>query len=1069
MKSKFSGILTLLLALFVQLTFAQEKTVSGMVLDDYSLPLPGATVLVKGTTTGTSTDFDGKYSIQANEGDVIVFSFVGYSTQEITVSSSNTINVTLQEDAESLDEVLIVGYGTSTLRSFTGSATQIEAEALDRKTVSNVSQALAGEASGVRVINTSGQPGEDATVRIRGFGSVNGNRDPLYVLDGVPYTGSINAINPTDIESTTILKDAAATAIYGSRGANGVIVINTKKGSRGKDEIELDIRTGQNFNGLPRYSTISSPEEYIGISWEALKNRGNAINGSGGEDYANQRLFSSSGINPAYNMWNVANGAELIDPATGLVRNGVTRKYNPENWEDYAFQASLRTEANLKISGGTDKTRYFTSFGYLNDNGYSINSDYKRYSVRANIEHKAKDWLSGSLNIGYTNSTANNGGQSEDSGSVFWFVDNIPSIYPLFLRDADGNTMPDPHYGGNIYDYGEGRGFGGLTNAIADAHNSISRSFVHNLNGSANIDISFNDDLKLINKFGWNYYNSDYTNQEGPFYGPSAGQNGSIFKRRTDIFSYNLLNMLTFKKKLDGHNFDALAAHEINDWNRQYLYGSKNYLTDPDGTDWNDAIIQTPMSSFNEGYSLESFFGQLNYNYNETYFLAGTIRRDGSSRFKKGNKWGTFYSFSGAWALSNEDFMSKQNIFTFLKLKASYGKIGDQGGVGFYPGLDLYSVGNLDDKPTLVFDSKGNPDLTWETSNQFQTGVEFSLGKYLDASVDYYIKDTENLIFDRQVGPSLGYAIIKVNDGSLRNKGLEFDLNAHLVKTKDFYLDLGINGEIASNELTRMPIDPATGEQKVLDIQGRYGRAVGHSIYDFYMREWAGVDSETGLGQWNQYYYDANNDGMVNSGEEIKSLTDYLAQYPDRAGNISKTTTTTYADATQKFIDKSIIPDVRGAVNLATGYKGFQLNVQFLYGIGGYAYDAVYAGLMDNDVIGGNNWHTDIRNRWQKPGDITDVPRLTSDLDPNVASTSTRFLTKADYLSLNNIRLAYNVSQDFVEKMGMSNFSVSLSGDNLGIWSKRAGFNPSSSETGLSDTYTYSPLTSVTLGLNVRF
>ncbi len=1053
----------------VQLTFAQDNKISGTVSDESGLPLPGVNIIIKGTSTGTQTDFDGNYTLNASKGSTLSFSFMGYKTIEKLVGNDITIDVTLLEDLAELDEVLVVGYGTSTLRSFTGSAKQIEAEALDRKTVSNVSQALAGEASGVRVINTTGQPGEDATVRIRGFGSVNGNRDPLYVLDGVPYSGSINAINPTDIESTTILKDAAATAIYGSRGANGVIVINTRKGARNKDEIELDIRTGQNFNGLPRYSTISSPEEYIGISWEALKNRGNAINGSGGEAYANERLFSSSGINAAYNMWNVDNGAELIDPATGQVRDGVTRKYNPENWEDYAFQASLRTEANLKISGGTDKTRYFTSFGYLNDNGYSVNSDYLRYSVRANIEHKAKDWLSGTLNIGYTNSTSNNGGQTSDSGSIFWFVDNIPSIYPLYLRDANGNTMPDPHYGGNIYDYGEGRGFGGLTNAIADAHNSISRSKIHNLNGSASIDITFTKDLKLINKFGWNYYNSDYNQQDGPFYGPSAGQNGSIYKNRTDIFSYNLLNMLTYTKKFGSHNIDALAAHEINDWNRQYLYGSKNYLTDPGSTDWNDAIIQTPMSSYNEGYSLESFFGQLNYNYNQTYFLAGTIRRDGSSRFTNGNKWGTFYSFSGAWALSNEDFMRNQNVFSHLKLKASYGKIGDQGGVGFYPGLDMYSVGNLDDKPTLVFDTKGNPDLTWETSNQFQTGIEFSLGNYLDAAVDYYIKDTENLIFDRRVGPSLGYAIIKVNDGSLRNSGLEFDLTAHLVKTQDFYLDLGINGEIVSNELTRMPIDPATGEQKNLDIQGRYGRAVGHSIYDFYMREWAGVDPETGLGQWNQYFYDANNDGIVNDGEGISSLTDYLAQYPDRAGNISQTTTTTYADATQKFVDKSILPDVRGAFNLATGYKGFQLNVQFLYGLGGYAYDAVYAGLMSNDQAGGNNWHTDIRDRWQNPGDITDVPRLSSNYDANVSSTSTRFLTKADYLSLNNIRLAYTISQDYVERMGMSHFTVSLSGDNLGIWSKRAGFNPSSSETGLSDTYTYSPLTSVTLGLNIRF
>ncbi|QDO93789.1 SusC/RagA family TonB-linked outer membrane protein [Formosa sediminum] len=1066
MKSKFRGILTVFLAFVVQLTFAQEKQISGTVSDENGIPLLGVNIIIKGTSQGTQSDFDGNYSISAESNSTISFSYMGYKTIEKQVGASTTINVTLIEDLAELDEVLIVGYGTSTLRSFTGTATQIDSEALGRKAVSNVSQALAGEAAGVRVINTSGQPGEDATVRIRGFGSLNGNREPLYVLDGIPYTGSINSINPNDIESTTILKDAAATAIYGSRGANGVIVINTKKGSKNDSEIEVDLKTGQNFSALPRYSTISSPEEYIEISHEALKNRGNIL-GNDGITYANDNLFSSSGIATEYNMWNVADGSELIDPVTGKVRDGVTRKYNPENWEDYAFQESNRTEANVKISGGSDKTRYFTSFGYLNDVGYSINSDFERYSVRANIDHEAKDWLSGNLNIGYTNSETNNGGQSEDSGSVFWFVDNIPSIYPLFLRDDAGNKIEDPYYGGYVYDYGENRGFGGLTNAISDAHNSISNDVVHELNGNASIDISFSDDFKLINKFGWNYKNSNYNSQDGPYYGPSASQNGSIYKERTDVFSYNLLNMLTYKKKFNGHTFDALLAHEANDWETEYLFGSKSYLTDPNSTDFNDAVVQSNMSSYTQSYSLESFFGQVNYNYNDTYFVSGTLRRDGSSRFEEGNRWGTFGSVGASWVMSNEDFMSNQNIFSFLKLKASYGKVGDQGGVDYYSGNDLYTVGNLDDEPTLIFDTKGNPDLEWEVSDQFQAGIEFSLGKYIDASVDYYIKDTDNLIFDRRVGPSIGYALIQVNDGALRESGLEFDVTAHLVKSKDFYIDLGLNGEITSNELTRMPIDPATGEEKLLDINDRYGRAEGHSIYDFYVREWAGVDSQTGQALWNQYFYDGNGNGIVDTDEGISSLTEYQDLYPDR--EISQTTTTTYSDATQKFVNKSIIPDIRGAFNLATGYKGFQLNVQFLYSIGGYAYDAAYAGLMSNTQVGGNNWHTDIRDRWQQPGDITDIPRLSSNLDQNVNATSTRFITKADYLSLNNIRLAYSIPDTFVKRMGMSNFTLSLTGDNLALWSERDGFNPSSSETGVSDTYSYSPLTTVTLGLNVRF
>ncbi|WP_317170430.1 TonB-dependent receptor plug domain-containing protein [Galbibacter sp. BG1] len=357
------------------------------------------------------------------------------------VGGASTIDVVLEQDSQALEEVIVVGYGTSTKESFTGTATKVDSESIEKKSVSNISQALAGEAAGVRVINTSGQPDSAATVRIRGFGSVNGNRDPLYIVDGVPFVGNISAINPADIKSTTILKDASATAIYGSRGANGVVVITTKNGKGQESYIEVETKTGQNMSLIPRSNTISSPEQYIGLSWEGLYNKGVIRGVSDPTAYANQNLFSGSGIDPKYNMWNVADGGELINPSTGQVREGVTRKYNPENWEDYAFQPANRLEANLKIGGGNEKTSYFTSFGYLKDNGYTINSDYERISTRLNLRHEVKDWLEGSVNIGYTISDANNNGQSEDSGSVFWFVDNIPSIYPLFLRDNNGNIV----------------------------------------------------------------------------------------------------------------------------------------------------------------------------------------------------------------------------------------------------------------------------------------------------------------------------------------------------------------------------------------------------------------------------------------------------------------------------------------------------------------------------------------------------------------------------------------------------------------------------------------------------
>ena len=505
MRTKFNGIITLLLVLFVQISFAQEKTVSGTV-SDTSGTLPGVSVIIKGTTTGTETDFDGNYSIKVKIGDILSFSYLGYVKVERNVGNASTINVTLKEDANVLDEVVVIGYGTTTKQAFTGSAKVVKAEDLERKSVSNISQALAGEIAGVNVITTSGQPGTSAVVRIRGFGSVNGNRSPLYVVDGVPFSGALNSINPSDIESTTVLKDATATAIYGARGANGVILITTKTGKNGVTTMEVDVKTGVNFSSIPRYDIITSPEEYIEVAWASMGGRGENF-GNDAATYANDNLFGSRGINPKYNLWNITSVADLIDPITGKVRSNVTRKYSPENWQDYGFQTSIRTEANLKMSGGNDKTKYFSSFGYLDDIGYIINSKYKRVTTRLNITHKPKEWLTASTSIGYSVGETTNNGQTNDSGSIFWFVDNIPSIYPLFERDAAGELIPDIVYGGNVFDYGVGRGFGALTNSIGDATNNLRGNKRHSLNGNFSFNVKFNDNLSFETKYGLQYYN----------------------------------------------------------------------------------------------------------------------------------------------------------------------------------------------------------------------------------------------------------------------------------------------------------------------------------------------------------------------------------------------------------------------------------------------------------------------------------------------------------------------------------------------------------------------------------
>ncbi|MCL5246889.1 SusC/RagA family TonB-linked outer membrane protein [Cellulophaga sp. 20_2_10] len=1071
MRTKVAWILTPLLVLLMSFSYGQEKTITGNVTDHEGLPLPGVSVLVVGTTTGTQSDFDGNYTIKASVGQVLRYSYVGQKTTDRKVGSANTVSLQMEEDAEALDEVVVVGYSTSTKQAFTGTAKVIKADILEAKSFSNVSQALTGEVAGVNVINTSGQPGTVATIRIRGFGSVNGNRDPLYVVDGVPFSGSINSINPSDIASTTVLKDATATAIYGARGANGVILLTTKMGKRGSTSIEVDVKTGVNFQAIPRYDVINSADEYTELAWMAMGNRTLSFDPTNDNvAYANAFLYSSRGINPNFNQYDTNDVSQIIDPATGKVRAGVGRRYTPENWEDAAFQSSVRTEANLKMSGGNDKTRYFSSFGYLDEEGYIKNSNYKRYSTRLNVVHNPKEWLTATANLGYTYDETRSNGQSEDSGSVFWFVDNIPSIYPLYLRDAAGNTIPDTKYGGNQYDYGSGRGFGGLTNAIADSEYNLDSNKRHSVNASFSLKFDITKNLTYETKYGLQYYTRTRNAINNPFYGSAAGQDGSIYKQFDDALTQNMLNMFRYSKSFGSHTIEAIAAHETNKRDYEITSINKSGIVNlQNGSDQlNNYVVSTsPPGGYNLRRSLESYFAQVNYNFDNKYYLTGSIRRDGSSRFAN-DKWGTFGSVGASWVINQEDFMSNVDFIDFLKLKASYGLVGDEAGAAHYSGQNAYDIQNLGGEIALSIRAIQYEQLTWETSKMFQTGLEFTaFNNVLEGAVDYYVKTTDDLVFDKRLAPSTSNGLITVNDGTLENKGLEFDLTAHIIKSKDYALNFSINGEILDNKLTKMPTELATGDAKILDISGNYGRSKGHSLYDFYLREWAGVDTDNGNPLWNLYYNDANNNGAVDAGESIASLTEYKIANPNAV--VSKTTTSEYADATQKYVNKSVIPTIRGAFRLAGRVKNFDISTQFAYSLGGYAYDGAYAGLMSNDQIGSGNYHVDIRDSWKQPGDVTDVPKLISNVNTQVNSASSRFIRSTDYFALNNVRLGYTLPSKFLEKSGLSGVNLWVSGDNLFLLSSKKGFNPMSSETGVSSVYRYAPLSTVTAGIRLKF
>lgn len=1080
MKSRFTGILTLFLAFMIQFSFAQEKTITGVVTSaEDGLPLPGATVLIEGTTRGTSTDLDGKYSISAAPGEKLVFSSITMASQTVLVGSTNVINVKLAPETEIIEAVQInIGYSSATKEGFTGTATRISTENIEAKTVSNISQALRGEVAGVNVFTGSGAPGSDATIRIRGFGSVNGNRDPLYVVDGAPYTSDISSINPADIEDMVVLKDAAATSIYGSRGANGVILITTKRGKAGQSIVTVDLKTSVNTLMLPTYDVITSPEEYIELSWRALRTKASLLGEANPAVWASNNLYGTAeGIDPAYNIWNVP-GNQLIDPATGKFNAGIGRKFTPTKWSDAAFGTGVRSEANIQFSGGNDKTRYSTSFGYLDDQGYTINSNYTRYSTRIFLEHKPQEWLKMSGGIAYTGGRYTNSsdteGESGSSGNIFALTNTTPAIYDVYLRDENGELIADPLFGGWQYDYGNmpynRRSWNG-TNAIADAHYDVSRDDSSTLLGNFNIGIDFADWLSFETRYSGQQQTYDSTSRSNPFYGGWASDFGYLYRGMSTSTNQNFLQLLRFNESFGDHNVEAFVAHESTEWKSRVMAAAATGAVLPFSLDLSQ--YTTPFgraTSYTRGWSLESYFAQLNYNFSQKYHLTASFRRDGSSRFIK-NKWGTFWSVGAGWVVSKEAFMEKAPFIDFLKVKASYGWIGDQGTDLMYG----FQVSSLDFPAGGGFgyirnNELANPDLTWETSKITQFGIESTwFNNTLDVNVDYYIKSTEDLFFTQTLAPFEGYTYKRYNDGKLENSGVEFDVAVHIFKAKtaeDFKLSIGVNGEMLTNKITEMPIDLMTGERKILD--GSY--SVGHSLYDWYLPEWAGVDPATGAAMWNMYYNDKNDNGVFDGDDEaIRTMVRYMDTNPD--ANVQKTTTTNYAQSTELYVGKSAIPKVRGSFRLNAGYKNFDLTAQFSYNIGGYVYDNGYAQLMSNaSLIGSDNWHTDMKNSWQQPGDETNVPRMSAaySTDTRFNAASTRFLTKADFLSLNNLRIGYTLPNRFIEKLHLSKLNLYVSGDNLMMLSARKGLNPTTL-IGSSNSGIYMPMTTFSFGAKVEF
>lgn len=1077
---------------------AQSKVVSGTVVsaaDDE--PLAGATVMPIGGGQGTSTDIDGNFSLtvpdKVNELNV---SYVGFNTRKVAVSSGK-MTIKLESSENSLDEVMVVAYGTAKKSAFTGSATVISNDAIEKTQVTNVLDALSGKVAGLQLSNSSGAPGASSpTIRIRGFSSMNAGNSPLVIVDGTPYSNDINTLNTNDIESMTVLKDAASNALYGARGANGVILITTKRAKLGEAKVTVDAKWGVNMRATQDYDYIKDPAQYYETYYNSLYTFATTApeivtNPQTGDDenigglgydaarayiWANNNLTADNAYGLGYNVYTMPAGQYLIgkngklnpNATLGRIVNNKGANYfvTPDNWLDETYKHSLRQEYNVSVTQGNDKSNFFASVGYLKNDGIIVaKSDFQRFTARLNADVQAKPWLKvgarGSYSHIVMNAMDSEEGNSASTGNIFAAATGIAPIYPLYIRDAAGNIMVDK-FGNTRYDYGSGDNAGlkrpifGDSNAVDAMILDTNKVEGNNFNGAAFVEVRFLKDFKFTSNNNVNLQEMRQTTVTNPYYGQYATQNGVVSKYHTRSVDYTYQQLLTWNHRFGKHNVDALLGHEWFKTTYYYLYASKSSMFDRGNEELAGAIIKGNANSYTTEYNNEGWIFRGQYDYDSKYFFSGSFRRDASSRFHPDHRWGNFWSLGGAWIISKESFLQDVTWLDMLKVKLSYGEQGNDN-IGNFRYTNTYNIVNSNNMPGATPASMGNEDITWEKNGNFNAGVEFSMfnGRFTGNIEAFYRKTSDMLMFF-PLPSSFGYTGYYDNIGDMKNTGVEIELGGTPIKTKNFKWDVNFNMTWYKNRISKLPEDrkgqkgyifkddfksePAYGYSS-----GNYFYGEGESMYSFYTYKYAGVNKENGKPLYYKNVY--NKDGDV----------------------IGTETTDDYTKASRYIIGTALAP-VYGGFSTSFAYRDFDLSLAFNYQIGGKVYDSGYAQLMGTpyDSSKGGNIHSDMLNAWSPSNPDSDIPRNMFGQQYTNA-TSDRFITDASYLSLENINFGYTLPTKLVRKAYLSKVRVYLACDNVWVWSKRQGLDPRQSFTGGNNNTYYAPIRTISGGLTVEF
>ena len=1074
MNVKLRSILTCLAMLVVQFTFAQNKSITGTVTEAGGGSLPGATVIVVGTSKGVSTDFDGNFKIEAKIGDKLEISYVGYSTQTITIDSKDNYSIELSVDNSLLEEVVVVAYGTASKESITGSISSVNSEAISIRPVSNAAAALEGSAAGIQVNNTSGQPGDDVSIRIRGFTTINGSNAPLIVVDGVPFGGNLSDINPSDIQSISVLKDASASTLYGNRASNGVVMIQTKSG-KGEGSMNVSVKQGFFNRGIAEYDRIG-PNDFMETMWKGYRNalltdRPN-LTIAEANALASGNLFNES---LKLNIYNVP--SNQLYTADGKLNPNATilPGYADDlNWYKDIERVGYRQEYNVNARNSNDKGGVYYSAGYLSEDGYIKRSDFNRFTARMNADYRANDWLKYGLNVDGSHQNSNSISATTDNSSSFvnpfMYARNIAPIYPVHLHDQLTGDYVFDEEGNKVYDGGETtRGQYVGRHTVWENELNRQRSFRNTLHGQIYADINFLNDFTFTIRGDLNVRNEENQSYNNAIIGDGAGNGGRASRSIYRYKNYTAQQILNWGRNFGDHNVEVIAGHESFYDNYNYLYGYKTTETFAGKEDLINFTEITNLYDYGVTYTTEGYFSRAKYNFNQKYFAEGSFRRDGSSKFSSQKRWGNFWSVGGSWIISKEDFFNVKSIDN-LKFRTSYGQVGSDMGAGKYAYHALYNIAQNSNIAALYKEQNGAEDLMWETSSSIGAALEGRAFDRLNFTIEYFDKRSDNLLFDINLPLSAGStsnssatSTITKNIGTISNSGLELTLDVDVIRNNDWHWKVGANATFMKNKIVRLPEE---NRENGL-ISGSFKRIEGRSIYDFYTYKFVGVDQMNGNALYEADSETYNVNGSNPNAELIPN--EYLTEIN---GNYY-TTNTTYG---RRDWSGSAIPDVYGSFNTDVRWNNFTLSGVFTYSLGGKTFDSSYSSLMS--ISGAPSaLHVDILKSWDGvPEGMTNTsanridPKGTPVVDFSRSTynnaTSDRFLQDGSYLVVKNINLNYNLKGTIVERMNLKSMNFSVGVENLATFTKLKGMNPQQSFAGSSVNAYVTPRI-FTFGVNV--